>query len=160
MPEGQHQPASLNEGLSRYCGFSRARLEEALERCIAEGDPVDLEAEILTFKDRKRIVRVAAKAIKNDQDQVTGIQGFIQDITEYRHALHTVNRINSLLYAQNQVNVQIPHLSSTADMFNEVCRIVPAVGQIPLVWIITFKPGTEELQVVAKGGSALNWLIR
>lgn len=156
VSEEQGQPASLNEGLDRYCDSSRARLEEALERCITTGNPIDLEAEILTFKNRKRIVRVAAKAIKNDQDQTTGIQGFIQDITEYRHALRTVNRINSLLYAQNQVNVQIPHLSSTADMFNEVCRIVPAVGQIPLVWIVSFKPGTEELQVVAKGGQCLD----
>ncbi|WP_334119920.1 ATP-binding protein [Limnobacter sp.] len=156
VSEEQGQPADLNAGLDRYYGFSRARLEEALERCVAEGDPIDLEAEILTFKNRKRIVRVAAKAIKNDQDRTTGIQGFIQDITEYRHALHTVNRINSLLYAQNQVNVQIPYLSSTADMFNEVCRIVPAVGQIPLVWIVSFKPGTEELQVVAKGGQCLD----
>ena len=160
IPEWQNQPANLNEGLSRYCGLSRAMLEDALESCMRKGDSFDLEAEILTFKNRKRIVRVAAKAIKNDQGRVTGIHGYIQDITEYRHALHTVNRINSLLSAQNQVNVQIPHLGSPADMFDEICRIVPAVGQIPLVWIVTFKPGTEEPQVVAKGGECLDLVDR
>jgi len=66
--------------------------------------------------------------------------------------LHTLDRINSLLNAQNQVNVMIPAMRSTREMFEEVCKRAPTVGQVPLVFIVQLSAEGQCFEVVAKGG--------
>ena len=70
----------------------------------------------------------------------------------HKPALSTVDRINSMLNAQNQVNVLIPSMRSTQDMFDEVCRRAPSIGQIPLVCVVQLAENSQQFKVVAKGG--------
>ncbi len=67
-------------------------------------------------------------------------------------AFSTVERINSMLNAQNQVNMLIPSMRSPRDMFEEVCKRAPSIGQIPLVFIVQLAADAQHFEVVAKGG--------
>ncbi len=69
-----------------------------------------------------------------------------------RPSLSTVDRINSMLNAQNQVNMLIPSMRSTRDMFEEVCKRAPSMGQIPLVFVVQLAEHSDRFEVVAKGG--------
>lgn len=152
VPPGLGVNPSVAEGLNLYIPEHRHLVEQAVNTCISEGHPFDIEVQLKTYANNRIWVRVAGEAVKNALGKVEKVQGCLQDITEQRKALGTVNRINGLLHAQNCVNVRIGEYRNSREMFEEVCRQVPTVGMIPLVWIVRFDVNRQNLQVVAKGG--------
>ncbi len=151
-PAKQKEPLTLEQCFDLYIDDDKKRMEQVIEACATKGTSFDIEVQMRTFTGRRFWARVAGEAIEDDQGKVLVIQGCFQDITKFRNALHTVHRINSLLQAQNEVNVEIPRLTSIDQMFEEVCKRAPTIGEIPLVWICRYENNTENLRVVAKGG--------
>jgi len=151
-PGDRNTPLTLQQCFDLYIDDDKQRMEQAIEACARHGTPFDLDVQMFTFSRRRFWARVAGEAIVDEHGQVVVIQGCFQDISKHRDALHTVHRINSLLQAQNEVNVEIPRISSIDQMFEEVCKRAPTIGKIPLVWICRYESDTEDLRVVAKGG--------
>jgi PAS domain S-box-containing protein len=145
-------PPSLEEVIERYIGEHRTTISDAVMRCKDTGEPFEVEVEFLTYKNRTIWLKVRAEAVRNRLGETVRLQGFIQNISEQKKVLSTADRINSLLQAQSQVNVAIPNLTSTDQMFEEACKQAAGIGKIPLVWIVKFAESQEGLRVVGKAG--------
>ena len=74
-----HVP-SLAEGLNYYTPESRVILEAAIQQCIENGTPYDLELTVITAKARTIWVRVAGE-LETQQGKAVRMFGVFQDIT-------------------------------------------------------------------------------
>ena len=72
---------TIDEGINYYTPASRPIIEQAVQRAIEQGEPFDLELEIITAKGNQRSVHAVGKP-----DLARGkVSGFFQDITERKH---------------------------------------------------------------------------
>lgn len=147
---------NLQKGIELYIGDSRKRMAQAIADCSTTGTPFDIAAEMQTFKGRRIWTRVMGEAVPGTDGKPIRIQGCIQDITEKHKTEETLQRINRLLIAQNQVSIAIGSLESPQAMFDEICRVAPTVGEVPLVWVVQFDRENKQLKVVAQGGKHLD----
>jgi PAS domain S-box-containing protein len=76
---------SKDGGLSMYPDHVRDDVTTALDRCLAEAEPVDLEAPLDRADDDRRWVRLRAQA-RERYDGTVHLTGTLQDITE-RHEM-------------------------------------------------------------------------
>ena len=73
---------TVDEGINYYTPESRPMIELAVQRAIEQGEPFDLELEIISAKGNRRNVHAVGKP-----DTARGkVSGFFQDITEQRQA--------------------------------------------------------------------------
>ena len=147
---------SLQKGIELYIGESQEKIAQAISDCRTHGTPFDITAEMQTFKARRIWTRVMGEAVLGTDGQPMRIQGCIQDISEKYKTEEMLQRINRLLFAQNQVSISIGNLKSPQAMFDEICRVAPTVGDVPLVWVVQFDRENNQLKVVAQGGKHLD----
>ncbi|MEP7016285.1 MAG: PAS domain S-box protein, partial [Verrucomicrobiota bacterium] len=84
-PIGKVPP--LAEILTLYAEEWRDKIAAALNACLGEGIPFDLEAAMLTAKGRQIWVRVCGEAAERHADGSSRrVQGAFQDITEHKQA--------------------------------------------------------------------------
>jgi PAS domain S-box-containing protein len=73
---------TLEEGVNFYHPADRPKIETAIERLTTDGESYDLELRIVTADDRLRWVRTIGDPQFDDDENVVGIVGVFQDITE------------------------------------------------------------------------------
>lgn len=83
------------------------KIQTCINDCIVNGIPFDEEMQIKDRQDNLVWIRVTAKAVKNTDGKITGLQGSIQDITERKVAE------NSLQESENRLR----ELNATKDKF-------------------------------------------
>ena len=71
----------VDEVLMLYAEPYRSHIRAALEACLSDGVPFDLEGEIAMPDGQRFWVRTAGQAARNAQGQIVRIQGALQDIT-------------------------------------------------------------------------------
>lgn len=74
---------TLEEGIAFYAADSRTLIQSVVERCVADGTPWDVEAEIVTATGRRRWVRAQGEAESSD-GRLVRLIGTFQDITDRR----------------------------------------------------------------------------
>ncbi|SDE02234.1 sensor histidine kinase [Aquimonas voraii] len=79
----------LDEAIGFYAVECRPRIQQALDACIAEGTPWDLELEIVTAKGNRRWVRAQGEA-ERDAGEIRMLRGAFQDITERKSLLEAL----------------------------------------------------------------------
>jgi signal transduction histidine kinase len=84
---------TVDQGVNFYTPASRPIIERAVQRAIEQGEPFDLELEIITAKGNVRAVHAIGKADLARRK----ISGFIQDITERKRAEEEVHKLNANL---------------------------------------------------------------
>jgi PAS domain S-box-containing protein len=77
---------SLGTGSDYFVPRHREVIDSALERCIADGTPYDLEMEKVSARGRRIWVRTMGKAERDPHGRIVRIQGAIQQITERKLA--------------------------------------------------------------------------
>lgn len=87
----------LPEGLSCYASDSRPIIAGAVQRCIENGEPYEVEVELITKKGNHRWVRTSGKP-NYINGKIKSISGTIQDITESKLA-------ENVLQLQNKFNI-------------------------------------------------------
>ncbi|MDZ4202484.1 MAG: PAS domain S-box protein, partial [Gallionella sp.] len=79
---------TVDEGINYYTPASRPIIEQAVQGAIEQGEPFDLELEIITAKGNRRSVHAVGKP-----DRARGkVTGFFQDITERVRAGEAFNK--------------------------------------------------------------------
>jgi len=73
---------TVDQGINFYTPASRPIIERAVQRAIEQGEPFDLELEIITAKGNLRSVHAIGKADLERRK----VSGFFQDITERKQA--------------------------------------------------------------------------
>ena len=76
---------------------SRKRVRRALERCAETGETIDVTAQIVTAKGRRRWVRAVGEPVRNEGGRIVALQGALQDITELHEARSERNRLTEKL---------------------------------------------------------------
>jgi two-component system, cell cycle sensor histidine kinase and response regulator CckA len=84
-PSHEGVPA-LDDAIGRYPGAHRETINEALERCLRDGTPFDLELEIDTFAGRRIPARIIGEPDRDGDGRVCGVMGAFQDISDLRLA--------------------------------------------------------------------------
>jgi light-regulated signal transduction histidine kinase (bacteriophytochrome) len=82
--------------LSYFHGADRARLEQAVERALRDGEPYDLELQLTTPGGRQKWVRAQGRRVLEDGRPVR-LEGITQDITERRAAQEALQALNAEL---------------------------------------------------------------
>jgi PAS domain S-box-containing protein len=80
----------LEEGISFNAPESRPLIRESVARCISEGTPFDVEAQIVNTAGVRIWVRVIAEAVTSLSGDVVGFRGAIQNISERMKAMHAL----------------------------------------------------------------------
>ena len=79
MPAG-YTP-TVEEGLRMFVPEYQAVMQNALEKCMKDGVPYDLELEKVTATGRRFWVRAMGQPVRNAEGQIVKLQGSLQDIT-------------------------------------------------------------------------------
>lgn len=82
MPAGT--TPSVEEAIKYYAPESIPPVASAVDACIHQGAPIDLEAHLITALGNLRTVRVVGGAVRDEQGEIVRIEGAIQDVTERR----------------------------------------------------------------------------
>jgi PAS domain S-box-containing protein len=105
--ERDFNPGDLNNDIQFYTPRDAPVVEQAFRRCIENGEPYDLELELIRADGRRIWVRTMGKPVTED-GRIVRVQGNIADITERRRvqdALHESERRYRNLYLYAQVGL-------------------------------------------------------
>jgi PAS domain S-box-containing protein len=80
-----HVPG-LQERLAWYPPGAREMLMRALDACLDEGTPFELELDLTTSRQRPRAVRTMGQAVRDASGRIVGAQGAVVDQTEHKRA--------------------------------------------------------------------------
>ena len=72
----------LEAAIGLYPAEHRAPMQEAVDRCMADGTPIDLESVILDRAGEELRVRTIGEAVRDDAGRIVRIQGAFYDVTE------------------------------------------------------------------------------
>ena len=141
LPEGRtfwsdevralHEVASdfvptVDNGLTFYTLETREHLRTHFLRCVTEGVPFDIEAQIESARGRRLWVRVMGEAVRNSVGEIVRVQGAFQDIEESKRAaqeliearvLHTnlVNSIDGIVWEAAAGTLKFTFVSQQAE---------------------------------------------
>lgn len=86
----------LSQALNYYTEASRPLIGAAVQRCMDDGTPWDLELELISHKGRHLWVRAQGEPTYQD-GQIVQLSGAFQDITERKHSELQLQRLNATL---------------------------------------------------------------
>jgi len=107
---------SFSEMSSCYKPESWKRLNETVTEAIQNGEPYELELEIVLPDDTTRYTVVRGEADWDDDGKIIGLQGTVQDITERKQtekALSQSNELNALFMKYSPIYAFIKEVSPT-----------------------------------------------
>ncbi len=81
---------TLEQALGFYTDDCREELTAAVEACVADGTPWDLELEIVTARGNRRWVRAQCEAERDGEGRVRLLRGAFQNITERKSLLQAL----------------------------------------------------------------------
>lgn len=98
----------LEESLSLYHEHDRDAIVQGLEGIFKDGSPMDVIARIKTAQGRWLNVRATGQAVRDEQGRIVRAVGAFQDITDWKRAEETADRLSRRL---------LNTLESTTDAF-------------------------------------------
>jgi PAS domain S-box-containing protein len=96
-----YQP-SVAAAIAYYLPEDRPVVTEAVERCIADGTPFDVECQLRTAKGRDIWVRSIGEAVHDQDGRVTAVHGAFQDITDRKRAEAASRHAEELLLLRDR----------------------------------------------------------
>jgi PAS domain S-box-containing protein/diguanylate cyclase (GGDEF)-like protein len=126
-PAPRHEERAL-----LYSPESLARLNEAVQRTLATGEPYDLEVQITRPDGALRWARVVGQAVRNDIGRIHRLIGTMQDITEQKLSEMTLRDSEERFRATfEQAAVGIIHVSFEGQIARCNQRFADILGYSP-----------------------------
>ena len=88
---------SLERGIDYFVPEHRGIMRVAVERCVADGTPYDIEVEKVSARGRRFWVRTMGEAVHDPDGRVVRIQGAFQEITDRKRAELETRRVTARL---------------------------------------------------------------
>ncbi len=83
LPPGSATP-TVEESIQYYSPESVPVISSAVEACIQNARPFDVELQLITARGNRRVVRAVGEAVQDASGQVIRVEGAIQDVTARR----------------------------------------------------------------------------
>lgn len=74
------RPPPVEDGINFYAPEYRDTIRHAFQACVTEGQPYDLELQIITNRGRRVWVRTMGEAVRDETGRIVRAQGAFQDI--------------------------------------------------------------------------------
>lgn len=143
-------PAPVVEQYVQYKGFHPdGRLykpeEWPLARSVKTGEAVKgEEIDYLRGDGSHCWIEVHSGPIRNERGQITGAIVSFFNVTERKHALETVEKLNTLLISIRKINEALMRLKDEASLFRLVCDSLIRVEFIKFAWIGLFDKSKQD----------------
>lgn len=95
--ESPNYRPTVEEGIRFYAPEYRELIRQSFERCVATGEPFDVEAQIITSRGRRVWVRAFGEAVHDAVGEITHVQGAFQDISEQKAADEQIRSLGDRL---------------------------------------------------------------
>jgi len=115
LPDGTH--LELDTWIQFFSPQPRPTVRSAIEQCLNEGEPFDLEVSLITARDEHREVRLRGTA-ETARDETVQLTGVLQDVTERRTMQKRLDKQQRLLR------------SITENVSDGIYRLVPGEGLV------------------------------
>lgn len=102
------------------------KLKKSLENTISNGEPFTLEMRVPLPDGNGKVCLSRGYPVRNDDNEITGLYGSIQDITELAHARERIEHLNNVLKAIRGVNQLIVREYNPQVLIDEGCRLLTA----------------------------------
>ncbi|MBC7608380.1 MAG: PAS domain-containing protein [Polaromonas sp.] len=156
---------SVEEAINYYAPESIPLVTSAVDACINQGTPMDLEAHLITAQGNLRTVRVMGGAVRDQNGEIVRIDGTIQDVTERRaeqtqlQLLQTaVSRLNDivLITEAEPLDAPGPRIVFVNDAFERRTGYKPeeVIGKTPR---ILQGPQTQKAELARIGEALRKW---
>lgn len=144
---------TLEEALGYFAPEHRDPVQLAVEKCLAEGRALDVEAELLRATGERIWVRVMGHPEHSPDGQVMRVHGALQDVSD-RHRLQEQLRQTQKLEAVGQLAGGIAH------DFNNLLTVILAYTQMAVADLEPSSPLRDNLEEVARAGERASDLTR
>ncbi|MDB5874352.1 MAG: multi-sensor signal transduction histidine kinase [Ramlibacter sp.] len=163
MPPGSSP--TLQEVFDLFSPGSRDKTVEAVERCVKEGIPFDVEVEMTTVTGRPVWVRSIGRAVRDPEGNVVRIEGAQQDITQRVKLMAEVRELNFGLEERiarrtSELRANEAALRLANEQLGSFSYSVSHDLQSPLQRVASFAQLLEEELGPAPPGRAQHYLAR
>ena len=110
-------PIDVEAGINYYAEEYRAQVRQAVAACIEQGQPYDLEVELLTASGQRKWIRTLGAPVV-DNGLIVRVDGAIQDITTRKHADAEIRKL-SMAVAQSPESIVITNMAGEIEYVNE-----------------------------------------
>lgn len=124
----------LDQLISFFAPLARPIITSAVEKCIADATPWDLELPFVTAKGRQIWVRSQGNAIMNEGRAVR-LVGAFQDITTHKQNQIDLGLLNRALLMLSKTNETLIQEVDEIQLLSEICRIAVDVGGYCMAWV-------------------------
>ena len=142
----------LPEDLTDVSGF--------IQQVFDGYSPPTREFGITTYSKTKRICEFKLKPRRNEENTVTGVIGFVKDITERKKAKEKVERIERQLRQSQKMEAIGTLAGGIAHDFNNILSGIFGYSQLTLMNIETPQKAKEHLNQVIKGAQRATTLVQ
>lgn len=140
---------TVENGISFYAPDSRPIINQAVQRASEQGEPFDVELEIITAKDNVKAVKIIGWA-----DLEHGrIFGFFQDITERKRAEEEKARLEGQLLQAQKIESVGRLAGGVAHDFNNMLSVILGHTELALMHIDQHHPISTSLQEISKAAN-------
>lgn len=124
----------INNILGLYTAESRGLIKKASRDALQDGQPFDLELEMVTQNGEHRHLHTRGRTVTIEGRPVR-IQGIMQDISDHRSTEQELRKINRMHSVISRINQLIIRARDTDEIFAESCRIAVESGNFRMAWI-------------------------
>ena len=146
-------------GLDCYTAESRERLETAIQKAVQEGQPFELDLELITASDHRRWVRNRGQA-HFDQGHVVKLSGTIQDITLAREAEEARSHLEKQLRQAQKMEALGTLSGGVAHDFNNILGAVVGFSELVKMDLPPQHPSHEFMNQVLIGANRAKDLVK
>lgn len=141
------------ERAALYTPESWQRIEAAVERALATGEPYDIEVEIVRPDRSLRWARARGAVIRNAQGRVVKLFGTLQDISEQKRMEAKLTGHIREIQLLSAINTARLRAKTEQDLLAEYCRILVETGGYRMAWVgfAQDKPGRPVVPVAHFG---------
>ncbi len=127
-------PPALEDALNFYPVEARSKVELAVEHCIENDKPWDLEVPFITAKGKHIWVRSQGEA-QFDNGVPVSLIGTFQDITQRKKTEIDLAWLNRALHMLSKSNHALAQINDEKKLMIEICRIAVELGGYKMAWV-------------------------
>ncbi|HTY63245.1 MAG TPA: PAS domain S-box protein, partial [Acidobacteriota bacterium] len=109
-------------------------------------------------KDESQLIQLIKSPLRDERQNIIGIQGIFRDITETRLTETRIQHLKGLLYSIRTITGLMARERDAARLLNEACSILARTRGYKLVWIGYVRPGSKRVFPVASAGVGQDYL--